>query len=147
MKEQVAWVPKPLLPWESARLVLGVKVYADQVPDVPLPVYRGQWENKVLDLLKKERDPRHLLEDQLQDPGFASVANNPEALYDQMCAYHQPWRAKAHFLHLYLRGKLDLKDLLDQLYLKEESKFPVSPEEFLKELEELDLAVFLELAL
>lgn len=147
MKRQVAWVPEPLLPYWSARQVLGVKVYEDQVPDVPLPVWLGQWENKVLNLLKKEQDPRPLLEDQLQDPGFASVANDPEAVYDQMCAYQESWRVKAGLLHLYLRGELNLKDLLDQLYLKEEDKYPVSPEEFLKELDELDLALFLELVL
>ncbi len=141
-------LPKGLQRSEWARKVLGV-----QAPKMDLSPfeYLEYYDEKVLKLLEKcqEQDVKAewVLDDLLVEK-WPWGPRAPEECLEKLKAEVASWQApRRNLAYCYLEKKCPLKDVLDHLGMKPEDleENPPSEEEFLRELQELDLREFLEL--
>lgn len=145
MYKLVPWLPKGLMHWDYPRKVFGlllpegVKVTADN--------YILYHDQKVTDLLAKEDEPQHWLENMLPRGWERKQVKSPQELFQWLDGEGDPvWRGDRTFLDLYLKKQMSLKELLHLLPLDLEEKEPLpSPRQFQRELRDLTLPGYLEL--
>ncbi|MFH1624776.1 MAG: hypothetical protein ABID54_06435 [Pseudomonadota bacterium] len=141
-----AWLPESLLDYPVARYVLGVVVDRPLSNPEDPDHYLGLYREKVLELVRRSPDWREELDTYLPQV-LIYLPSKPslELVVDYLQGEDDPvdWQRASKALAAYLRGRGSLEEVKEVLRLKEEDRDPVSPEEFLKELKELDLADFL----
>jgi hypothetical protein len=144
------WLPPELEGSEWARKVLGVLL---KYPDEPnAEGYLDLHDEKVLEMLRqapvREKDnPQNLLEDLLPEEWERlGEKASPEQILEAMKVNAPGWQRQRRLLAKYLDQELSLSQLREELGLDDEYKSLVSRSEFKKELEELTLREFLELA-
>ena len=134
------WVPKQLMKYSRARKVLGVLAQGEPTAEQ----YKILHREKVTDLIRKAKDLEpirtylNLPLEELNDP------KNPEAVYQDLEDLAPEWRKSVHELIMSLKNKTSLKEVMRKLNLGQEEPHP--PLKFKKELSELTMEEFLELA-
>jgi hypothetical protein len=145
-----AWLLEDLKPWPVARKALGLVLSLPE--ENPLKWYNLLYREKVLKLLqnalKSREDWREVVETYLLAGAKLDhmLPAKPKAkdLLDALEAVNG-WQSPRLALSLYLQKRGPLQAVKDSLGLVDEYREPVSDLQFLKELNELSLAEFLEL--
>jgi len=150
-----AWLLEELKPWEVARKVLGL-ILTKPLSN-PLKWYDSLYREKMLRILERALERKEDYVDKVETYLLEGskleymLPAKPEAK-DLLAALEDldNWpRSPSRAMNDYLQKMVSLQAVKESLGLanfEEENKYPVSEEEFLKELKELSLEEFLELA-
>ena len=148
------WLHESLIRSELSRELLGV--LTDHPPENGA-TYMGMYEQKIINLISKDRDPEKTVNNHLDwnwSPGYKEMTRrpDPEKFYQEMANSDllEQFDRDARTLAEFLDKKTSLAEMLDKIHpvlVPDPGAEKVSPEMFRQEIEAEDLDSFLDLIL